>query len=89
MYLGGVPSHSNELKDLRETTGWYWLSFLKPQAVFNYKAFYLFWGGAALGECHPAHTLAEVLLRDALLPVPGPHLLCAIPGSRPRPLGAG
>lgn len=44
MYLSGVPSHSNEMKDLRASPGWYALSFLKPQAVFNYKAFYLFWG---------------------------------------------
>ncbi|KAH8777279.1 acyltransferase family-domain-containing protein [Hyaloscypha finlandica] len=46
MYLGGVPSHNNEIKDLRASPGWYALSFLQPQAVFNYKAFYLFWAAA-------------------------------------------
>ncbi|PMD42204.1 hypothetical protein L207DRAFT_527140 [Hyaloscypha variabilis F] len=43
LYLGGVPSNSNNLKDLQASPGWYALSFLAPQAVFNYKAFYLFW----------------------------------------------
>ncbi|OIW32342.1 hypothetical protein CONLIGDRAFT_630034 [Coniochaeta ligniaria NRRL 30616] len=43
IYLGGVPSHSSDLKELRGTRGWYYLSYLKPQAVFDYKWFYLFW----------------------------------------------
>jgi peptidoglycan/LPS O-acetylase OafA/YrhL len=43
IYLGGVPSHNNDEKEFRKSPGWYLLSFLKPQAVFNYKAFYLFW----------------------------------------------
>jgi len=48
MYLGGVPSHSREIKTLRESPGWYYLSFLIPQAVFDYKWFYLFWASAFL-----------------------------------------
>jgi len=47
-YLGGVPAPSSNIKDLRETGGWYFLSFLKPQAVFDYKWFYLFWASTLL-----------------------------------------
>lgn len=43
LYLGGVPSHSWELHVLRASPGWYYLSFLRPQAVFDFKWFYLFW----------------------------------------------
>lgn len=45
IFLGGVPSHSNELTDLRDTPGWFLLSYLKPAAVFNFKWFYLYWAG--------------------------------------------
>lgn len=48
LYLGGVPSHSADLAVLRESSGWYYLSLLKPQAVFNYKWFYLFFASASL-----------------------------------------
>ena len=41
--LGGCPSHSSDINVLRESPGWYYLSFLKPQAVFDFKWFYLFW----------------------------------------------
>jgi peptidoglycan/LPS O-acetylase OafA/YrhL len=41
LYLGGVPGSSLDVKDLRQQRGWYWLSFLKPQAVFDYKWYYL------------------------------------------------
>lgn len=41
--LGGVPSHSVEKEVLRDTPGWYYLSFLQPQAVWDFKWFYLFW----------------------------------------------
>ena len=44
-FLAGVPSFSKEMKDLEENPGWYWLAQLKPQAVFDYKWFYLFLGG--------------------------------------------
>ncbi|CAG9949927.1 unnamed protein product [Clonostachys rosea f. rosea IK726] len=43
LYLGGVPSFNAEINDLRESRGWYLLSLLKPQAVFDPKWFYLFW----------------------------------------------
>ena len=33
---------------LKKSRGWYYLSFLKPQAVFGYKWFYLFWASALL-----------------------------------------
>ncbi|EXJ92749.1 hypothetical protein A1O3_01301 [Capronia epimyces CBS 606.96] len=42
LYLGGVPSYSSDINVLRESPGWYYLSFLKPQAVYDYKWFYLF-----------------------------------------------
>ncbi|PYH42919.1 acyltransferase family protein [Aspergillus saccharolyticus JOP 1030-1] len=48
LYLGGVPSRTWELQILRESPGWYWLSFLKPQAVFDQKWFYLFWAATFL-----------------------------------------
>lgn len=41
LYLGGVPSHTLKLEDIRSNPGWYWLSYLKPQAVFDPKWFYL------------------------------------------------
>ncbi|KAF4294485.1 hypothetical protein KXV52_009605 [Aspergillus fumigatus] len=51
LYLGGVPSHTDDLQQLRDSTGWYLLSFLKPQAVFDYKWFYLFWAAVFLVSC--------------------------------------
>jgi peptidoglycan/LPS O-acetylase OafA/YrhL len=48
VYLGGVPSNSLDLQVLRDTPGWYYLSFLKPQAVFDFKWFYLFWAATFL-----------------------------------------
>ncbi|KAJ9298307.1 hypothetical protein DTO271G3_3912 [Paecilomyces variotii] len=48
VYLGGVPAHSTDLSALRASPGWYYLSFLKPQAVFDYKWFYLFWAALFL-----------------------------------------
>ncbi|KAH6634863.1 acyltransferase 3 [Chaetomium sp. MPI-SDFR-AT-0129] len=53
MYLGGVPSHTQDLEDLRKSPGWYYLSFLKPQAVFDYKWFYLFFAGNMIVACIP------------------------------------
>ncbi|KAH6856093.1 acyltransferase 3 [Chaetomium sp. MPI-CAGE-AT-0009] len=53
MYLGGVPSLTRELTDLRGSKGWYYLSFLKPQAVFDYKWFYLFLAGNMIVACIP------------------------------------
>ena len=48
IYLGGVPSHTDDITVLKSSPGWYYLSFLKPQAVFDYKWFYLFWASVSL-----------------------------------------
>ena len=48
IYLGGVPSHNDQIEEIRKVRGWYYLSFLKPQAVYDYKWFYLFWAAAFL-----------------------------------------
>jgi peptidoglycan/LPS O-acetylase OafA/YrhL len=53
VYLGGVPGHTADVQVLRETPGWYYLSFLKPQAVFDYKWFYLFWASTFLVAAIP------------------------------------
>lgn len=53
LYLGGVPSHSADLQVLRDTPGWYYLSFLKPQAVFDFKWFYLFWASTFMVAAIP------------------------------------
>jgi peptidoglycan/LPS O-acetylase OafA/YrhL len=53
MYLGGVPSFSNDIQVLRESPGWHYLSFLKPQAVFMYKSFYLFWASVFIVAAIP------------------------------------
>ena len=41
IFLSGAPSHSNDLQALALSPGWYYLSKLKPQAVMDYKWFYL------------------------------------------------
>lgn len=48
IFLGGVPSYDRDIDSLREVPGWYYLSFLKPQAVFDYKWFYNFWAAMFL-----------------------------------------
>ncbi|KAH8903091.1 acyltransferase [Coniochaeta sp. PMI_546] len=48
IYLGGVPSYSPDLQELYDTRGWYILSYLKPQASFDYKWFYLAWAAVLL-----------------------------------------
>ncbi|KAL2259726.1 hypothetical protein VTK26DRAFT_6478 [Humicola hyalothermophila] len=48
MYLGGTPGHSDKVEEMRRNPGWYWLSFLKPQAVFDAKWFFLFWAAVFL-----------------------------------------
>lgn len=48
LYLGGVPSFSFDINELIDAPGWYYLSFLKPQAVFDYKWFYLYWASTLL-----------------------------------------
>ncbi|KAK0715245.1 acyltransferase 3 [Lasiosphaeris hirsuta] len=51
--LAGVPSATAEVKDLRANPGWYWLSYLKPQAVFDPKWFYLFFASNMIVACIP------------------------------------
>jgi peptidoglycan/LPS O-acetylase OafA/YrhL len=48
IYLGGIPASTLDVENLRKTRGWYYLSLLKPQAVFDYKWFYLFWAAIFL-----------------------------------------
>ncbi|KXT01672.1 hypothetical protein AC578_2782 [Pseudocercospora eumusae] len=48
IWWGGIPSNSIELSHMRATPGWYYLSFLKPQAVFDYRWFFLHWASAFL-----------------------------------------
>lgn len=48
MFFAGVPSRTTKVEDLRDSPGWYWLSFLKPQAVFDYKWFFLFFAANSI-----------------------------------------
>lgn len=43
LYLGGVPSISNEISNLKTQPGWYYLAFLKPQAMWDFRWFFRFW----------------------------------------------
>jgi len=42
IYLGGCPASDADMQILRASPGWYYLSYLKPQAMWDYKWFYLF-----------------------------------------------
>ncbi|KAI1138417.1 acyltransferase family-domain-containing protein [Hypoxylon sp. FL0543] len=53
IYLGGVPSVNSDINRLKGSRGWYYLSCLKPQAVFDYKWFYLFWAAVFLVSSIP------------------------------------
>jgi hypothetical protein len=53
LYLGGVPSISNDIAHLRESPGWRILSFMKPQAVYDFRWFYRFWAAAFMVACVP------------------------------------
>ncbi|KAH8693979.1 acyltransferase family-domain-containing protein [Talaromyces proteolyticus] len=48
IYLGGVPYQSGDGAELRVSPGWYYISFLQPQAVTDCKWFYLFWASIFL-----------------------------------------
>ncbi|KAI1000562.1 hypothetical protein K3495_g7629 [Podosphaera aphanis] len=48
MYLAGVPTQHNDIPSLRKSLGWYYLSFLSPTRVLDYKWNYLFWAAALL-----------------------------------------
>jgi len=51
--FSGVPSHVPEISYLTEAPGWYYLSFLKPEAVYDQKWFYLFWAAVCFISCIP------------------------------------
>lgn len=53
IYLGGTPSHSFDITVLKNSPGWYYLSYLKPQAVFDFKWFFLFWAATFMVACIP------------------------------------
>lgn len=53
IYLGGIPSHNTDVSHLAKQRGWYYLSLLKPQAVFDYKWFYLLWAAMFLVAAIP------------------------------------
>lgn len=53
LFLGGVPSENRDIEQLAKNRGWYYLSYLKPQAVFDYKWFYLFWAATFLVAAVP------------------------------------
>jgi len=48
IYLGGVPSYDTSMDVLRDSPGWYYLSWFKAQAVFDPKWFYLFYAATIL-----------------------------------------
>ncbi|KAG9240528.1 putative acyltransferase [Calycina marina] len=48
IYLGGVPSYGVGIEKLKTTPGWYYLSFLKPEAGKDTKWFYQFWAASCL-----------------------------------------
>ena len=48
VYLAGAPASDFDVHVLRNSPGWYYLSYLKPQAVFDFKWFYLFWAATFL-----------------------------------------
>lgn len=52
-YLGGVPCDTEDILQLSMNRGWYWLSFLKPEALKDYKWFYLFWAAVFLVAAVP------------------------------------
>ncbi|KAK4959012.1 hypothetical protein LTR10_003811 [Elasticomyces elasticus] len=56
LYLGGVPSISNDIQHLRDSPGWYLLSFLKPQAVYDFRWFFRFWAATLIVVSVPQIT---------------------------------
>ncbi|CAG8952579.1 hypothetical protein HYFRA_00009685 [Hymenoscyphus fraxineus] len=45
VYLGGCPSHGSDIQIIRDSPGWYWLSWFHPQANMDPKWLFL-WTGA-------------------------------------------
>jgi peptidoglycan/LPS O-acetylase OafA/YrhL len=46
--LGGIPSHTANVEKLKLSPGWYYLAFLKPEAAWDYKWFFLFFASTFL-----------------------------------------
>ncbi|MBA7489683.1 hypothetical protein ES702_00217 [subsurface metagenome] len=42
IYLGGCPAANNDLDAFSKSLGWHYLSYLKPEAMYDYKWFFLF-----------------------------------------------
>ncbi|KAI1002944.1 hypothetical protein K3495_g5258 [Podosphaera aphanis] len=59
IYLGGVPSSQQDVKVLRASPGWRILSHLKPQAVFDFKWFYLYWASLFLISSIPRIAICK------------------------------
>lgn len=53
LYLGGVPCQGNDISIVQQNRGWYYLSLLKPQAVFDYKWFYLYFAATFIISATP------------------------------------
>jgi peptidoglycan/LPS O-acetylase OafA/YrhL len=53
MYFSGVPASNPDIDVLRRSPGWYYLSFLKPEAVRDYKWFFLWLGATFLVAAIP------------------------------------
>ncbi|TVY67368.1 hypothetical protein LSUE1_G009461, partial [Lachnellula suecica] len=51
--LSGVPSHVNDLGILTGAPGWYYLAFLKPEAIWDLKWFYLCVAAVCFVTCVP------------------------------------
>ncbi|KAK4175515.1 acyltransferase family-domain-containing protein [Triangularia setosa] len=53
MFLGGIPAHSADVQELRKNPGWYYLSFLKSQSIYDVKWFFLFFAAFLLVAAIP------------------------------------
>jgi peptidoglycan/LPS O-acetylase OafA/YrhL len=53
IYLGGVPSRDADISKLHGSYGWKYLSYLKPQAMWDYKWFFLIWASSFLVSSVP------------------------------------
>ena len=64
LYLGGAPAFGNKIDNYRDAPGWHYLSYLRPSAAFNPKAFYLFWAAlftvAAIPNIHWLKSFFEL-----------------------------
>ncbi|PBP26810.1 acyltransferase [Diplocarpon rosae] len=88
-YLGGAPTHDQDIMHLRATRGWYYLSFLKPPAALQLQVVLHVLGGAVHRVRGTASGVHQALLREPVLPVPGQDLLWPVPGARARAVFTG